>query len=521
MTILIFLAAWALRSAVVVLAAAILLGLFRVKDPSVRLAAWTAALFGSLLIPTLTMTLPAVKLPEVPGYQAPAAVRSLASRNFGIPLRTAQTPGIAALPGTFSARRQALWPPLFLALYCLGAAVLLLRLVTGLLLSRRLIRGSRPTGRCLPGGLAIHDSSELAVPAALGPLRSLVVLPQDWREWDAPKLEAILAHEQSHIRRHDPAVQLLSAIHRALLWYSPLSWWMNNRIVRVAEEASDDAALAAIKDRASYADTLLHFMQRGMKVAHWEGIAMARYGKADDRIHRILDGTAISRGVTRNGLATILLLGAPVVFVAAAAVPAPPQAPLPAAHNTARVTRYLIVSGDSSSGSWDSRDEPRFKEWRSKYGSRYAWFRQDGRDYIVNDDHTMAEFQDAMAPQREVNRRQDDVNRHQEMVNRQQERVNRHQDDVNRAQDDVNQQQNLVNRGGGEQSRVNQLQSEVNGKQQAVNAEQDKVNQEQTVVNKEQDAVNQMQTRASAEIDKALQALFDSARRQGLAHEVH
>jgi hypothetical protein len=47
------------------------------------------------------------------------------------------------------------------------------------------------------------------------------------------------------------------------------------------------------------------------------------------------------------------------------------------------------------------------------------------------------------------------------------------------------------------------------------------VNQEQDVVNHEQDKVNQMQTRASAVIEKALQAIFDSARRQGLAHEVH
>ena len=166
-----------------------------------------------------------------------------------------------------------------------------------------------------------------------------------------------------------------------------------------------------------------------------------------------------------------------------------------------------------------SRDEPRFKEWRSKYGSHYAWFRQDGRDYIVTYSRIMAQFEDAMDPRREVNRQQAEVNRHQSEVNRLQDGVNSHQADVNRAQAEVNRQQSLVNRGGGEQSRVNQLQSEVNGKQHAVNAAQDKVNQRQAVVNKEQGEVNQMQTRASAEIDKTLQTVFDSARRQRLAHE--
>jgi hypothetical protein len=257
---------------------------------------------------------------------------------------------------------------------------------------------------------------------------------------------------------------------------------------------------------------------------------MARYGKAADQVHRIPDGTATTRGLTRNGFAAILLLGVAVIVVAAAQAPmAPtspagplaPQAPAAPTHGNTRVTRYLIVSGDDMSGSWDSRDEPRFQEWRSKYGSHYAWFRQDGRDYILTDARILAQFEDAMAPQREVNSRQAEVNRHQADVNHLQDGVNRHQADVNRAQAEVNRQQNLVNQGGEEQSRVNQLQSEVNGKQHVVNAEQDKVNQRQAVVNKEQGEVNQMQTRASAEIDKALQAVFDSARRQGLAHEAH
>jgi hypothetical protein len=270
-----------------------------------------------------------------------------------------------------------------------------------------------------------------------------------------------------------------------------------------------------------------------MQTAQSEEVAMDRYGKVEDRIHRIAGRTAVSRGVTRYGFAMILLTGTPVVFLAAAQAPAPskapavpaapqaPQAPLSPARDAAKVTRYLIVSGDSSSGSWDSRDEARFKEWRSKYGAHYAWLRQDGRDYIVTDSRTMAEFEAAMAPQREVDRRQAEVNRNQADVNRLQEGVNSHQAEVNRAQAEVNRQQSLVNQGTGVQSHVNQIQSEVNGKQHAVNAEHDQVNQRQAVVNKEQDAVNLMQTRVSAEIDKALQAVFDSARRQGLAHEAH
>jgi hypothetical protein len=185
------------------------------------------------------------------------------------------------------------------------------------------------------------------------------------------------------------------------------------------------------------------------------------------------------------------------------------------AEGDSRSTRYLIVSGDSMTGSWDSRDDGRLEKWRAQYGSEFAWFRQDGRDFIITDAHVLAELQSALAPQREVNRQQDEVNRHQEEVNRQQERVNGHQAEVNTAQEEVNRQQNRVNRGGADQDRVNRMQADVNGKQQAVNAEQAKVNQQQGVVNREQEAVNRTQARVSAEIDRALRAVFDSTLRRG------
>ncbi len=173
----------------------------------------------------------------------------------------------------------------------------------------------------------------------LGVVRPVVVLPDDWREWDRVKLDAVLAHERSHIERWDPAVQLLSALHRSLLWISPLSWMLDRWIVRAAEEASDDAAVAATADPATYAEVLLEFVARRAEPL---GIGMARYGRPDQRIDRILDATSISRGVTRWRVAAILLLGCPLAYVAAAAspqseramqftaLPAPPVAPAPA-----------------------------------------------------------------------------------------------------------------------------------------------------------------------------------------------
>jgi hypothetical protein len=296
---------------------------------------------------------------------------------------------------------------------------------------------------------------------------------------------------------------------------------------------------------------------------------MARYGKADDRINRILDGTRISRGVTRLGWLAILTLAAPLVYLAAAGRPATrPATPIaassaylpaavmsslaeaPAAQSSAtlppdtpeassappqnaperggQINRYLIFSGDSTSGSWDSRDHLPIDDWRARFGSDFAWFRQDGREYIVTDEQVIEELHTAMSPQREVNRMQGEVNHQQGDVNRMQARVNDHQREINRQQSEINRHQHEVNdrqregftdRDG--QSQVNALQSELNGQQRSVNLEQAQVNGEQDLVNKEQRKVNDEQRRVSPGIELAIRDILDSTIPKGLARPLH
>jgi uncharacterized protein (TIGR03435 family) len=298
-----FLAQWALRSSILILCGALLLKALRVQDPSARLAAWTAMLLGSLAIPLLSVTLPAMPVTTRSVAVAPAPVHYVAPTRIVAALTQEIPP--EATPKRFD------W---VVAVYLSMAGALLLRLAAALAMSRRLLRRSRPA--CDPD---VRESDRISSPVTLGIVRPVILLPADWREWNAEKLAAVLAHERSHIRRHDPAVQLLSAIHRALLWYSPLSWYLDRQIVRLAEQASDDAAIAAVNDRASYAETLLEFMQRSVRRTSWQGVPMARYQRPERRIDRILEATTLSRGVTRWTIAAIVVLGLPLAYVVAAA----------------------------------------------------------------------------------------------------------------------------------------------------------------------------------------------------------
>src|ERR1700693_1300302 len=84
-------------------------------------------------------------------------------------------------------------------------------------------------------------------------------------------------------------------------------------------------------------------MQRAMRTSSWQGVPMARYGAPAERIHRILDGTALSRGVTRWSIAAILTLGAPLAYVVAAAQATTPQ-PAAAGSSTEKPLTFDVAS---------------------------------------------------------------------------------------------------------------------------------------------------------------------------------
>lgn len=122
---------------------------------------------------------------------------------------------------------------------------------------------------------------------------------------------------------------------------------------------SDDAALAVCRDRASYATVLVEFMQRGVRGAGWQGVPMARYGRQEARIHRILDGTSLSRGAPRWSLAAILAVGSPLAYVTAAMHPqGASQAPAPSAVAVQAPAPSAGNSRDGSAGQSTAASKP-------------------------------------------------------------------------------------------------------------------------------------------------------------------
>ncbi len=227
-----------------------------------------------------------------------------------------------------------------LGIYLLGAALLFARLLIGVCFSARLSRAAQNIDdrealrllrfRAGVAGLAaapqLKESAALAVPATVGVRRAVILLPANWRAWSEEQLDAILAHEISHVARRDALVQMLSLVHRAIFWFSPLGWWLDKQLTDLAEQASDEAALAGGADRARYAETLLGFFaQLGAAPGRvwWQGVSMAKAakaGSAERRVDRILAWRA-GMSMKKSFALAVIALAAPVVFFAASVHP--------------------------------------------------------------------------------------------------------------------------------------------------------------------------------------------------------
>jgi TonB family protein len=152
------------------------------------------------------------------------------------------------------------------AVFLLGAAWRLARLVRGLWRLRRYRRHARPLGAS-PAvgeigahvGAAAHVavSDEVEVPAAFGFRRPVVLLPARFTALDPTAQRAVLCHELLHVRRRDWLQMLAEELAGALLWFHPAVWWLLARIRLAREQVVDLEAVRLTGERRVYLQTLV------------------------------------------------------------------------------------------------------------------------------------------------------------------------------------------------------------------------------------------------------------------------
>jgi beta-lactamase regulating signal transducer with metallopeptidase domain len=238
-------------------------------------------------------------------------------------------------------------------LYLAVGAALLIRLLFGLASSIRLWIQSRPAETSatldVPAGVEVRWSAKIASPVNIG---SGILLPADYAQWEEEKLRVVLAHESAHVRQRDFYLQLLAGLYAAVIWFSPLGWWLKRKLSELGEAISDHAGLEAAASPLAYAELLLEFAARPRPT--YAGVAMAHSTNLHQRIERLLNESSFRRvfaGGRRSAAALLLpamlIAATALVHVQAAAIPsqtsapqtAPPQSPVAPAVEPAQTPR--------------------------------------------------------------------------------------------------------------------------------------------------------------------------------------
>jgi beta-lactamase regulating signal transducer with metallopeptidase domain len=250
-----------------------------------------SAAVTALVLATRDVTVaPVVRLSQT---SAPPAIASPRLRSW-------TDNDIFSMRAVSSADVDALLPPIVFV-WLAGVTMLLVRMAGGLWHVRRLqvlslaaapSRWQAAAERIASGlglRMAVHvvESVLVETPSAVGWLRPVILLPiAALANLTPSQVEAILAHELIHIRRHDYLVNVAQTVAETLLFFHPGVWWVSAQIRAEREHCCDDVAVQVCGDPVDYATALAEleaWRSRGTTLA-----LAASDGSLAGRVRRVL-----------------------------------------------------------------------------------------------------------------------------------------------------------------------------------------------------------------------------------------
>jgi protein involved in polysaccharide export with SLBB domain/beta-lactamase regulating signal transducer with metallopeptidase domain len=231
-----------------------------------------------------------------------------------------------------------------LSLWASGVAVCAIRLAGGWMLARGIAtRAAAPVSRevaamasriaarlSVSTPFTVLESAVAATPLMIGWLKPVILLPSAAIAGLPPsQLEALLAHELSHIRRHDYIINLLQSAVESLLFFHPAVWLVSREVREAREQCCDDVTVS-VCDRLVYVSALSSVAS--LRAA--SPALAAGGGSLRNRVQRILH----PKPTAPSALAWLAV--APIVLVLVAAMPvtgtpetvAAPRVAAPQAH---------------------------------------------------------------------------------------------------------------------------------------------------------------------------------------------
>jgi len=271
-----------------------------------------------------------------PSSQIPAAPAAQNTQTTAATSTTAATPTSPSRGNTLSITPATLLS-IVLAIWAIGMAWLIGRLVLGAVLLRRVVRRAtalehtewrRPLLEAADR-LALERlprlvmSDRLPMPFACGVLQPAIVLPTGATEWDDRRRRAVLFHELAHLSRYDLIGNALGQLACAVYWFHPLVWIAARKLRVESERAADDLVLGVGTRASEYADHLLQIVCRAAR-SRTPAIAlpMAQRHEFEGRMLAILEREARREPASSRHAAALGAVALSLVIPLAALAPA-------------------------------------------------------------------------------------------------------------------------------------------------------------------------------------------------------
>lgn len=254
------------------------------------------------------------------------------------------------------------------AVWLAGVLVLALRGIAGYWRLRRSVALACKAPDGCYGGACV------AAPFTLGLLLPRIYLPDSLQ---GAARQAVLLHEQTHIRRGDPLTKPLFYAAVCLHWFNPLAWLAFRGFERDMEAACDEAAVQGrpLPERNAYCETLLQFAVQGQRVP---GSLTFGQGSVKGRIVHLLHYRRLGAGALAVCIAVVgLCFAACMVRPELSAQPetttATPESPATAETAQPAETPAPVVQTSALPTLSDAANSPRFVcPVKYKYISRFA-----------------------------------------------------------------------------------------------------------------------------------------------------
>jgi beta-lactamase regulating signal transducer with metallopeptidase domain len=550
------------QGAAIGISAWLVLRMLRTARPQARYAVACLALLACLWLPLQTLQ-----------RASQAATGPMATTATSMHVAADATP--AALTTLREVLRSGTAPldaatPWVVAVWGVGVVAMLLRMLAGFAWLQRARRNARQDVpelwqsrlRALCARMGLGDRIRMSIgddaegPFSAGIFRPVVIVPAALlTRMPVELLEALLAHELAHIRRHDYLVNLLQTLVEALLFYHPAVWWLSHRIRIERELIADDIAAKALGEPRRLA-LALSALDRYAAAHHPHAshalAQAAQGGHLMTRIQQLLRPSRPGIGA-RVALPAVALIATGIACYAFAQAdrplsrtspqtslqtpqPAPVQrtvAPVDSDRGIVHIGQIASVDdgrGDDShalikggtrkfkfSGDLDDIEEIRAAQ--AALDGDFLWFRRDGKAYVVRDPAVLARVERAWSSTAAIEAQMEAKSREMERHSVKMEAMSQRMSALGEAQAPPNKMQEAnarLQRMAMEQGRLAQQQAEM-----AIGADDATQAAAEEAIERRMEALDVEIERMSAQIEAESEAMTERmAPMEALAEEM-